>query len=180
MSDTEPSEKKGFKQQSILCDRGQKIIKQGTPAFEAYYMEEGRAEVVAEEDGEKIVLSEIGPGEIFGEMGIIDQEPRSASVVALEKCKLTVISKEDLLSRIDNVPDKFVQSLLTFLARRLRDSNVMQVERQKNMSSLQNRLVGIMEKVEHGIEPSERKAFSEEVSPILEKLEAVLDKYRKW
>lgn len=180
MTEPEETHKKEFKQQSILCDKGQKIIKQGTKAFEAYYMEEGRARVVTKEDGEEIVLSEIGPGEIFGEMGIIDQEPRSASVEALEKCKLTVISKEDLLSRINNVPDKFVQSLITFLARRLRDSNEMQVERQKNMSGLQNRLIGLMEKVEHGIEPSERKAFADEVTPVLEKLETVLDKYRKW
>ena len=46
--------------------------------------EEGCAVVTLEEDDHKIKLSEIKPVEIFGEMGIIDHEPHSASVEAIE------------------------------------------------------------------------------------------------
>ena len=46
-------------------------------------------------DGKEVILSILAPGEFFGEMGLIDDSPRSASVVAIESCELLSIAKRD-------------------------------------------------------------------------------------
>ena len=60
----------------------------------AYFIIEGRVKVVAASQGLKeVLLGELGEGEIFGEMALIDEKPRSASVVTLVPCRLAVIDK---------------------------------------------------------------------------------------
>jgi CRP/FNR family cyclic AMP-dependent transcriptional regulator len=51
--------------------------------------------MISDEYGREAILSVLGAGELFGEMGVIDDHPRSASVVAVESSELVVISKND-------------------------------------------------------------------------------------
>jgi CRP/FNR family cyclic AMP-dependent transcriptional regulator len=51
--------------------------------------------MMGDADGKEVILSLIGPGEFFGEMGLIDDSPRSASVVTIEPCELLSINKRD-------------------------------------------------------------------------------------
>jgi CRP/FNR family cyclic AMP-dependent transcriptional regulator len=56
----------------------------------------GRIKVfMSDLDGREVILSILEPSEFFGEMGLIDDSPRSANVVALEPCELICISKPD-------------------------------------------------------------------------------------
>ena len=49
----------------------------------------------SDEEGREVILSMLGPGEIFGEMGVLDENPRSATVVAVQPSELIMISKSD-------------------------------------------------------------------------------------
>lgn len=51
--------------------------------------------LVSDEEGREVILSMLGPGELFGEMGVLDENPRSASVVAAQPSELIVIAKSD-------------------------------------------------------------------------------------
>ncbi len=51
--------------------------------------------LVSDEEGREVILSMLGPGELFGEMGVLDDNPRSANVVAVTPCDLVVIAKAD-------------------------------------------------------------------------------------
>jgi CRP/FNR family cyclic AMP-dependent transcriptional regulator len=51
--------------------------------------------LVSDEEGREVILSMLGPGELFGEMGVLDENPRSATVVAAAPSELIVISKSD-------------------------------------------------------------------------------------
>jgi CRP/FNR family cyclic AMP-dependent transcriptional regulator len=51
--------------------------------------------LVSDEEGREVILSMIGPGELFGEMGVLDDNPRSATVVAVIPSDLVVIAKTD-------------------------------------------------------------------------------------
>jgi CRP/FNR family cyclic AMP-dependent transcriptional regulator len=54
----------------------------------------GGAKVLnSDEEGREVILTLLGPGEFFGEMGLIDGSPRSADVMATETCELLVITK---------------------------------------------------------------------------------------
>ena len=54
-----------------------------------------KVQVSDQEGGREVILSLLGPGEMFGEMGAIDDHPRSATVISTESCDLVVITKED-------------------------------------------------------------------------------------
>lgn len=74
---------------------GDLIIRQGDPSDVAYVIEKGRVEVFrAKAMGGEEHLSFLGAGQIFGEYGVLDMAPRSASVRALEKTKLRIMRLE--------------------------------------------------------------------------------------
>src|SRR5262245_65088462 len=69
--------------------RGVAVVREGDTTDCLYIVVSGRLKVmVGEADGKETILSILGAGEFFGEMGLIDDNPRSASVVALESCEL--------------------------------------------------------------------------------------------
>ena len=76
-------------------DPGQPIFTQGDLGDGAYFILEGKVKVIGiSENFKKILLGEVGDGNIFGEMSLIDDKPRSASVVTLTPCKTAFISRK--------------------------------------------------------------------------------------
>jgi EAL domain-containing protein (putative c-di-GMP-specific phosphodiesterase class I) len=98
------------------------LFKEGDAADCAYIIEQGRLQVSIHIDGEDVAIASLGPGDIFGEMGIIDGSPRSASVQALEDCVLTTVSRSLLHERIESA-DPIVRLLVSILLKRVRNSN---------------------------------------------------------
>ena len=78
------------------ASRSTTIMAGGDATDSLYIVLSGRLKVMmSDSDGKEVILSILGPGEFFGEMGLIDDEPRSASVVTIEPCELLSISKRD-------------------------------------------------------------------------------------
>jgi CRP/FNR family cyclic AMP-dependent transcriptional regulator len=76
--------------------RGATIILAGGVTDSLYIVISGRLKVmISDDEGREVILAIIGAGEYFGEMGMIDDSPRSASVVSLEPCELLSLSKRD-------------------------------------------------------------------------------------
>jgi CRP/FNR family transcriptional regulator, cyclic AMP receptor protein len=73
---------------------GTDLVRQGDFAYEFFVIEEGRADVLR--DGEK--LTELGPGDFLGEMGIVNKVVRSATVVTTAPSKVIVMSEQDFRS----------------------------------------------------------------------------------
>jgi hypothetical protein len=163
----------------LICQPGRPVFEQGAPSSQAFYVEEGRLEVVMEEDGYEIRLAEIGPGEIFGEMGVLEEEARFASVRAIEKSVVLAIPKTEMEAKIAKIDDKIVTSLIEILISRLRSAGRGQLHYYKNLASFQNKMGGIMAKAGNGIDAHRRKEFSNEISPLLDQMDAILDKYKK-
>ena len=69
--------------------------------------------------GKEIILADIGPGEIVGEIALLDGEPRSAAVTALTKCQLLVLERRDVLPFLRSNPDAAL-SLIALLCKRVR------------------------------------------------------------
>jgi CRP-like cAMP-binding protein len=84
---------------------------------------EGRVKVtMTSPEGKEIILSTMGPGDFFGEMSLIDNEPRSASVVATERLDLVTIWRTDFL-QILSENFSITRKLLAVLSRRLREAS---------------------------------------------------------
>ncbi|MGH8747804.1 MAG: Crp/Fnr family transcriptional regulator [Burkholderiales bacterium] len=88
-----------------------------------YIILAGRLKVMmSDAEGKEVILSILGPGEFFGEMGLIDDSPRSASVVAIEPCELLSIAKRDFGKCLaDNF--EMAMAVMRGLVRRLREAD---------------------------------------------------------
>src|SRR6476620_5103119 len=88
-----------------------------------YIVISGRLKVMmSDSEGKEVILSLIGPGEFFGEMGLIDDAPRSASVVTIESCELLSINKRDFKKCLAENFD-MAQAVMRGLVRRLREAD---------------------------------------------------------
>ena len=77
-------------------DRGRVVIREGEPGDEAFVIVSGRCVVTAMSEGKRVVLRELGPGDVFGETAVFSDEPRSATVEATETLVVRVVTGETL------------------------------------------------------------------------------------
>lgn len=108
--------------QSVDILKDQIIFNEGDAGDCAYIIERGRVLVFLSKGQNEIPLNILGEGEIFGEMALIDNETRSASVRALEDVRLAIVTKQQVLERVSTA-DKVVQLLMRVLLKRLRRKN---------------------------------------------------------
>jgi CRP-like cAMP-binding protein len=101
--------------QEHVYEPGQIIVTQGTPGQAFYTVISGRVEIVR--DGKS--LGAFGPGDFFGEMSLLDQAPRSATIRALETTKCLMLSSWDFRALLEKHPSIAIK-LLEVLSRRLR------------------------------------------------------------
>jgi EAL domain-containing protein (putative c-di-GMP-specific phosphodiesterase class I) len=105
----------------ITLRKGQRIFSQGDAADCAYIIERGRVAVLVAGGGRETKIAERGPGDLFGEMAIIDSMPRTASVQALEECVLLQLTKLQIARRVE-AADPVVRLILDVLLARFRDT----------------------------------------------------------
>jgi CRP/FNR family transcriptional regulator, cyclic AMP receptor protein len=103
--------------------RGTTIINAGDPTDALYIVISGRLKVMMSDDeGREVILAILGQGEFFGEMGLVDDAPRSATVIAIEPCELLVMSKADFKKSLGENFD-IAMGVMRGLVKRLRDAD---------------------------------------------------------
>lgn len=111
---------------------GQTILRQDAPGDAMYVLVEGRVKVVLiGSDGREVILSVLGPGAVFGEMSLLDDEPRSAHVIAMTPCHVMTLYRGAFHERLRASPDLCL-AMLAALSSRLRRAD----ERIRAMSLL--------------------------------------------
>lgn len=99
---------------------GQTILRQDAPGDAMYVLVEGRVKVVLiGEDGREVILSVLGAGAVFGEMSLLDDEPRSAHVIAMTPCHVMTLYRGAFHERLRASPDLCL-AMLAALSSRLR------------------------------------------------------------
>ncbi len=83
---------------------GEVLCRQGEPGDRMFVMQEGRAEVVCSEGGREVVVGELVPGDLFGEMAVVDRQPRSATVRAKGWIRALTLDKRAFLRRVHEDP----------------------------------------------------------------------------
>jgi CRP/FNR family cyclic AMP-dependent transcriptional regulator len=103
--------------------RGTTIIATGDTTESLYVIISGRLKVMMSDDeGREVILAILGPNEFFGEMGLLDDHPRSASVVAIEACELLTLAKRDFKKCLaDNF--EMTMTVVRGLVKRLREAD---------------------------------------------------------
>ena len=100
--------------------RGSVIVTEGDPADGLYVVVSGRIKVLlSDNEGKEVVLTVESGGACFGEIALLDEEPRSASVAALENTELLIIYRDQFMDLLDNHPE-FARALIRSLAHMVR------------------------------------------------------------
>lgn len=108
---------KGFKKGDII------LMEDDDTSQSLFIIAKGEVKVVlTAEDGREAILASLKEGDFFGEMSLLDGEPRSATVRAVEDSRLLTIRREDFLAAIRKQPD-LALTLLGEMSKRLRRSN---------------------------------------------------------
>jgi CRP/FNR family cyclic AMP-dependent transcriptional regulator len=109
--------------ESIDCKAETSLFRSGDEGDAMYLIERGKVRIcVQATDGRDMTLTELGRGDFFGEMALLDGQRRSANAIVAEDARLAVLSREHFLSFVRSSPDVALE-LLTALANRLRHTD---------------------------------------------------------
>ncbi len=105
---------------------GEVIFSEGEIGSEAYIIEEGAVEISKSDGSAELILSVLNPGEVIGEMALIDSSPRMATARAARKTTLIIIPKA-VFAKILGKTDAVVRVILSALLGRLRNQSAQNV-----------------------------------------------------
>jgi CRP/FNR family cyclic AMP-dependent transcriptional regulator len=83
---------------------GEEIVRQGETGDCMYVIQSGQAEAILGKEGKEVCLAQLSEGEVFGEMALFEQMPRSATVRALGDVRVLTIDKKTFLRRVHEDP----------------------------------------------------------------------------
>jgi CRP/FNR family cyclic AMP-dependent transcriptional regulator len=110
---------------AALCVRrrlvpGEVLFEKGDPADALYGVRRGTIRIeTGAEGGERLILNVLGPGDLFGEIALLDGQPRTADAMAAEPCELFLLRRNDFLSFIEREP-RIAIRLIELLCLRMR------------------------------------------------------------
>jgi len=105
---------------TVDCHSSQTVFRTGDAGDSMYLIERGMVRIsMKSADGEELILAELGRGDFFGEMALIDGKARSANATAMEASRLLVLSRKHFLTFLSSSPNVALE-MLTALTRRLR------------------------------------------------------------
>jgi CRP/FNR family cyclic AMP-dependent transcriptional regulator len=103
----------------------QMIFNEGDTGTALYMIVEGRVKISqSSPDGKERTLALLGPGDVFGELALLDGGPRSADAVVAEDAELLVVPRDEFLTFVMEQP-QVAMSLLVVLSQRLRHTNLL-------------------------------------------------------
>ncbi|MDX6632216.1 MAG: family transcriptional regulator, cyclic receptor protein [Solirubrobacterales bacterium] len=123
-------------------EQGARVFHEGDHSDACYIIRSGSCRVTREHsDGRAITLANLGPGDIFGELAMLDGEVRSASVETLTDAELLALPARDVRAMLARHPEITVK-LVAALTRRLREANE-RVSRQ-SFQTVPSRVAGVL------------------------------------
>ncbi len=98
---------------------GERIFREGENGSRAYIIQRGQVNILKKIDGEDILVGTVGPGGIFGEMALIDDEPRMASAVVADYCVCIIVTSVMFQKKMNGL-DPFLAGVLRILVENIR------------------------------------------------------------
>lgn len=109
---------------------GQILFREGDPADGVFRVVTGTVEVLRELDGDRILLGTVGAGQFIGEMGVVENRPRSATARATSEVEVEFFNPTEFLDQIAQSP-RTARELIERLSRRLREADDRIVDDEK-------------------------------------------------
>ena len=173
MSGTEILERRFF-------TKGAVILQEGEPGNSAFLIQSGVVRVYADNDGRPVDLARLGPGQIFGEMALVFDEKRTATVEAAEDTNVIVITRAVLEDKLRK-SDPTVRAIVPMLMKRIIQSNNALLGRHADVDTLRDVVRNIYDMVSLSLPRTQQASFQNSVLPKLDQFLAAIkafeDKY---
>src|SRR5438477_1432112 len=99
------------------------VLTEGEMGDSLYMIQSGKVKVfIGDPDGREMILKILGPGDFFGEMSLIDKQPRSASVTTLEPSSFLVLTHGAFEKVVSQIP-RVATMVMRVLAQRVREAD---------------------------------------------------------
>ncbi len=155
------------------------VIRSGEDGNCAYLVQSGKVRVYAtDEERREIEFAKLGAGQIFGEMALVFDGPRTANVQAMEDCNLIVISRELFQAKLAK-SDPTIRAIVEMLARRVVETNNSVIKKKGSINDLTAVCVNIYQSVLQGLPRSQQRTFENTVLPKMEEFIAEVRNFRE-
>jgi CRP-like cAMP-binding protein len=89
----------------IRAPKGRTLVEKGSRSKDVFFLLEGRAKVLLySSSGREVCVHNIGPGDTFGDIAVLDGEPRSASIMAASELRVAVMRAKDFMTCLESSP----------------------------------------------------------------------------
>lgn len=146
---------------------GTLIIKQGEVGNCAYLIQSGSVRVYTEHEGKRVELAKLDSGQIFGEMALIFNENRSATVVAIDDCNLIILTRQTLKQKLDR-SDPTVRAIVMMLTQRVLSTNNEIMNKKSGLQDLIDTTRIIYQNTYATLPRSQQRTFQNGVLPKLD------------
>jgi hypothetical protein len=102
--------------------KNETIVRQGEMGLGLYIIARGRVKVDREQGGARTQVAELGPEQFFGDMALLDNKPRSATVTAIEDAECLLLTRDSFVKLMNKYPEIPIR-MAKVLAERLREAN---------------------------------------------------------
>lgn len=147
------------------------ILKEGELGSQAYLVQSGSVRVYTSHEDKEVELARLGVGQIVGEMALIFDGPRTASVQAIADCNLIVITRQQFQDKLQ-ATDPTIRATVQMLTKRMVDANNSLINKKSSLEDLKETSRIIYQNVMGALPRNQQRTFSNTVLP---KLEEFLD-----
>lgn len=152
---------------------GDRIFSQGDAGDAAYILHQGRVTLFQHHEGQRIEVSDISCGEIFGEMAILDRGNRSTSAVAVEDCIVDRMQQPLFLEKLE-ATDGFIKKLVELFIKNIRSSPKLFLRRPRSFRDHVKQMSVFSWNMRRFAGRMPDSAMSNEVRQLLDRLDGVL------
>jgi CRP/FNR family cyclic AMP-dependent transcriptional regulator len=171
---------------TVIFDRrsvaqGQVLIEEGDDGTIAYLIQFGELMVYSEKDGVEVELARLGPGQIVGEMSLIFDKPRSASVRATKDTNVIVITRVQFQDKLAE-GDPLLRAVVQMLSQRIVHANNSLLNKRSHIEDLADTARMIYQNVYENIPDNQRYTLQNSVLPhltaLVDEIDAFRDRYK--
>ena len=129
-------------------EAGQTLFQTGDPGDSLFVVHSGEIELyIKDTAGQKIVLTTARPGEMFGELALLDRGPRSATALALMDSGLLILDRDDLLLLFQKRPDAALHMLAAMSGMTRKADQLLRTRVSRNVNEEVQENLGVLQKI---------------------------------
>ena len=177
-------DKKANNKDTIILERrfvpqGSVIMKQGEIGSTAFLIQSGMVRVYMNDGaGRTVDLATIGMGQIFGEMALVFDEPRSATVQAVDDCNLIVLNRDTFKHKL-NRSDPTVKAIVPMLMKRIIESNNALLNKESTIEDMVDTVNNMYQNIHTSLSANKKQSMQNEVLPKLDEFLMAVKAFRE-